>query len=407
MDYVGRDLKGRRGELFAAEDADSPLPDDLERHAEGAFYVWRQSELDEVLSDRARLFSAAYGAKPEGNARPESDPHGELRGTNTLFRAQDAEELSQTFGMSLEAVEDALQACRQGLFEARCCRPRPHLDDKAIVSWNALMISGACRVYQVCGYEEARDLAIGAGEFVFAEMLDSKSGALHRAFREIRGGALAFAEDYAAMTNACVDLYECDFDPRWLERAKSLVAQLRERFEDPERGGFFATEASDSAVIARLRDDYDGAEPSANSLAALALIRLAALLDDGELLEVARRTIESFGAQWTRAPRAMPMMLVAASRFLEADQQIVIVGDREAEETRKLVRIANRRRQPHSVMIALQVDEPLPALLAANAKLKAMLEGAAEKSPIAYVCEDYSCREPVSTGVALEALLTE
>ncbi|EDY83925.1 conserved hypothetical protein [Verrucomicrobiia bacterium DG1235] len=403
--YVARDLQGAAGELFAAEDADSALPDDASKHGEGAFYVWSKAELDGLLGEDAALFASAYDVKAGGNARPESDPHGELKGMNTLMRVASDGELGKRFSLEVSAVRERLGACLGVLFEKRDGRPRPHLDDKALVSWNALMISGACKVYQACGDADALELAKKAAVFLFAEMWDAGEGRFARVYRGGCGEQGGFAEDYAAAAGACLDLYEATFDAVWVERAREVLQQLKLRFWDEQRGGFFATEVGDANVLVRLRDDYDGAEPAASSLAALALLRLAALLDDEKLRVLGRETIEAFGEQWKRSPRAMPLMLVAASRFLESDQQIVVVGDLEAAETRELIACANRWRASFSVLVGVDPAVGLPEVFGGNEKLKAMLEVAEAGKPLVYVCENFACKEPVGSVESLEGIL--
>jgi len=407
VDYVARDLCGADGNLLAAEDADSALAGDLGEHAEGAFYVWRSDEIAEVLGEDADLLSAAYGAKSTGNARPESDPHGELRGTNTLFRARTSRELADSLGLDPEEVRRRLSVASEKLFAVRCKRPRPHLDDKTITSWNALMISGACKVYQIDGYEAALNLAQRAADFLWNEMWDRESSQLSRIYREGLGEAKGFAEDYAAFACACLDLYESSFEELWIERAEKLLAQTSDRFLDTRRAGFFATRADDQGRLPRLRDDYDGAEPAASSMAAIACLRLAAMIDNDALRELGRRTIEAFGQQWKRAPRAMPLMLVAASRFLAGDQQIVVVGPSGAAIVHQLLRTANRQRKPGSVLLFVDSNPRSDSSLLRNQKLQAFRDSVPAGSARAFVCENFVCQEPVSTEQALRALLEQ
>lgn len=196
------------------------------------------------------------------------------------------------------------------------------------------------------------------------------------------------------------------FEPVWLERARVALDQLQRRFGDNERGGFFATEASDGNVLVRMRDDYDGAEPAASSLAALAFLKLAALLDDEGLRVSGRRTIEAFGARWKRSPRSMPLMLVAGSRFLEADQQVVVVGDRESETTRKLLVAANRWwRAPYSVLLFIDREAAVSAVFGLGDRLSAMREATGKCVCQVFVCENFACKETVRSVESLEELL--
>ncbi|MDQ8203381.1 thioredoxin domain-containing protein [Pelagicoccus sp. SDUM812003] len=403
VDYVARDLTGRHGQLLAAEDADSAKPDASGEHGEGAFYVWTKTEINSLLRDEAALFSAAYDIQVAGNAAAESDPHGELRGLNTLRRIPSKQIAVGDVERDEAKVEERLARSRAILFAARAKRPRPHLDDKVVVSWSALMISGGCRVYQATGYEGAYSVARDAANFIFQQLWDEETKTMYRVYREGRGDTMGFAEDYAGMAKACLDLYECDFNPDWIERSQVLLDALTVRFGDAERGGYFASQSGDRSVISRLKDDHDGAEPSASSLAALALLKLAAITDDESKREQARRTIEAFGEQWKGAPRAMPLMLVAATRFLEADQQIVIVGPNGA--TGPLAERANRHRKPFSALIAIDSSAAFPDVFRSNEKLKRMIASVEPGSVRAFVCEGFTCQEPVNTAESLDALL--
>lgn len=404
VDYVSRDLRGNGGQLFAAEDADSALPEDGTKHGEGAFYVWRKEELDTLLGADVELFCAAFDVQANGNARPESDPHGELAGTNTLMRVLSDSELAERFSVDESEVSESIGKSLGILFEVRSRRPRPHLDDKTLAAWSGLMISGACKVYQATGYKKALELAVDASNFLWLNLWNSDRRELRRTYRKGCGDAKGFAEDYAAVACAFIDLYESTFESCWVERARLVVEQLCNRFMDTERGGFFSTEEASHSLV-RLRDDYDGAEPAASSLAAHALMRLAAILDDGDLRKLGRQTIEAFGSQWKQAPRAMAYMLVAASRFLESDQQIVIVGRRNDEKTEALLAASNRFRRPHSVLILADSGKEIPVVLSGNEKLVSMLKATPRGEVLVYVCENYACQEPVQTVAALESLL--
>lgn len=403
--YVARDLLGPEGGIFAAEDADSVLPSDADAHGEGVFYIWSQTELRAILGEKSELFEDAFGVKVGGNARPESDPHGELKGMNTLFRHSSDAELAERFGMSEEEIASNLELSVEKLFKCRESRPRPHLDDKVIVSWNALMVSGACKVYQICGDYASMELARKSAAFLWSEMWAAEDKRFRRSYRGKPGNAFGFAEDYAAAANAFIDVYECAFDTVWLERSLLVVQQLRGRFEDAQRGGFFASESGDPSLIVRLRDNYDGAEPSASSMAAIAMLRLAAIFNDSELRDAGRKTIEAFGEQWSRSPRSMPLMLVAALRFLEGDQQIVIVGDPREDATRELLGIVNRKRKPYSVLVLIDSSQSLPKLFESNASVKAMSEAVDRGRAVAYVCDNYACKAPVTSKQELEKML--
>lgn len=390
--YVGEALRSPDGGLYSAEDADSPLPDQPDKSGEGAFYVWSASELQESLETESyALIKAHFGVKEDGNARSESDPHGDFKQLNVLMRQGSLARSAEQAGVNANEAGPLLKAAMLDLKALRAKRPRPHLDDKILSSWNGFMISGACKAYQSGGGEASLELAARAGGFLFERLYDEGSQTLYRSYRIDRGETEGFAEDYASAALAFIDLYESTGDASWLERSERLLRTLIDRFWDNESGGFFSTAEGDASLIARLKDDYDGAEPSANSLAALALQKLGSILDDEELSDFARRTIEAFRYQWSRAPRSMPLMLVGMLRELRPMQQIVIVSDHEEDGGQRLRAIAFQKRSLHSAVIYLSSRNDW--LRSRNERLAAF---ASSDRATAYVCDRYACQEPVT-----------
>src|SRR5262249_6535431 len=150
--YVRRDMTDKGGGFYSAEDADSLIAADKPEHAEGAYYVWKKTEIDKVLGkDAAELFDRFYGVEEDGNAPRGSDPMGEFKGKNTLIVRMSVEDAAKFFRKPAEEVAKSLADSRKKLFEARAKRPRPHLDDKVITAWNGLMISAYARAAQVLG----------------------------------------------------------------------------------------------------------------------------------------------------------------------------------------------------------------------------------------------------------------
>ncbi|MGH7946994.1 MAG: thioredoxin domain-containing protein, partial [Opitutaceae bacterium] len=324
--YVARELTSPSGGFFTAEDADSPLPaaanpdgpeSDAGRkpaHAEGAFYVWTAEELRTALGDSYTFFAAHFGVEENGNVPAQLDPQGELRGKNILVQRRSLTQAAQQFSLTPEQANEMLLSTLTQVREVRAKRPRPHLDDKLLTANNGLMISALARAQQVLGPGEAIDYlgaARRAAEFVERELYDSKRELLFRAWREGRGAAEGFAEDYAFLIQALLDLYEASFEIRWLQWAERLQMKMDELFWDEEHGGYFNSSASDPHIVLRLKEDYDGAEPSPSSVAAMNLLRLGGLWQDEELRERGRRTIDAFRGQWSRTPHAMPQMLCA------------------------------------------------------------------------------------------------
>ena len=386
LDYVRCDMTSAEGGFFSAEDADSIIPGRTEK-GEGAFYVWTKAEIDAALGDDAAFFDRAYGVVVEGNSPEGSDPHGELTGLNTLIRR----------GPALDAAGEAtLARCRAKLLELRAARARPHLDDKILAAWNGLMISAFARAGMALGEDAYVATAQRAGEFVRRAMW--RDGRLLRSYRE-GPGPEGFADDYAAMTGAALDLYEATGEIAWLQWAVELRGKLDELFLDAANGGYFSVGAEDASILIRMKEDHDGAEPAASSVAARNALRLARMLDDAALEARGMETMRAFAGQLRGMPISMPAMLEALLFSLSRPRQIIIAG----EGAESLARIARQFAEPGTVLLYAD-NGPGQAWLAER------LDFIRSASPVdgkaaAYVCENFTCRLPITDPEELRKML--
>ncbi|HET6408503.1 MAG TPA: thioredoxin domain-containing protein, partial [Chthoniobacteraceae bacterium] len=320
LDYVRRDLTSPEGGFFSAEDADSLLGHGKPEHAEGAFYVWTKAEIESVLGEEAAgIFNRVYGVEADGNSPAGSDPHGELKGKNTLIERMSGTDAAKLFKKTEPEIELLLASARQKLFEVRAKRPRPHLDDKIITAWNGLMISAFARAAQVLDDANYLRSAQKAAKFLRDQMW--KEGALRRSYRQGPSEIPGFAEDYAYLIAGLLDLYEADFDPAHLQWAVELQATMDNVFYDNANGGYFSTSGKDPNVLLRMKEDYDGAEPSPSSIAALNLVKLAQITGDSALRERADKTLAAYAEGLAQMPNAMPQMLCALDAGLNKSRQ--------------------------------------------------------------------------------------
>jgi uncharacterized protein YyaL (SSP411 family) len=292
----------------------------------------------------------------------------------------------------------------------RARRPRPHLDDKIITAWNGLMISALARgavSSAECLSDKSefyREAAVGAAEFVRRELYDEGRGILYRCYRVGRGANEGFAEDYAYLVAGLLDLYEATFEVRWLQWAERLQQTMDALFWDEADGGYFNSRADDASIVLRLKEDYDGAEPSPNSVTAANLLRLAEILHGDALRSRARRTIEALRPRWTSVPQALPEMLCAIERALDVPCQVVVAGDPKKADFRELVAVVRERLGPRRTLLAADGGE-------GQRWLAALLPWIAEMHPLdgraaAYVCVGEACQAPVTTREDLRALLS-
>lgn len=397
LKYVWRDMTHLDGAFFAAEDADSLERPTSFHKEEGAFYVWKQTEIEKLLGSDARLFCDFYGVKPGGNAPKEGDPHGEFRGKNILFEAENIHTVAKMNGLTVREAMEKLEAAREKLFEARQHRPRPHRDEKIIVAWNGLMISAFARAGVALGNTKYSRIAQGAAAFIFTELWDGQN--LKRHFKDGPADVPAFCDDYAALARGCLDLYAATFDISWLQKAETLTERMVELFWDEQGGGFFNS-GEDPHVLVRFKEDYDGAEPSASSLAVEVCARLFHLLGSENWREKAEQTVAAFGERLASIPSAMPLLLRGKMLLDVAPEHIVVAG--EKADAAELLKAAQTGFAPFRTVILLDVRSR-EYFGAEQPFLREMKE--VDGKPAAYVCRNFACQRPVTTADEVQAAL--
>jgi uncharacterized protein len=408
LDYVARDMTAKDGGFLSAEDADSPAVaggGDLghAKNTEGAFYVWTKKEIDAALGDDDEIFDFHYGVQSHGNAPEGSDPQDEFRGKNILIERYTIAETAKQFKKSEDEVRDFLKQTRERLFAIRTKRPRPHLDDKIIAAWNGLMISAYARAAQVLDEPRYLEIATRAAKFLRANLYDEKSKLLFRSYRNGRSAVEGFADDYAFVVQGLLDLYEASFDVEWLKFARQLQETQDRLFLDAKNGGYFTTSGKDASVLLRMKDDNDSAEPAASSVAALNLLRLSRFYDDKQLEDRARKTIDAFGPTLSHFASAMPQMLVAVDFSSSKPRQIVIAGEKDAPGTKALVTEVRRHFLPKTVLLLADGAKGQEYLGERNEAIRAM--SMVDGKSAAYVCENFTCKTPVTDSNQLADLL--
>ena len=407
LHYVEHDLTSPEGGFFSAEDADSLPTANAARKLEGAFYVWPYAEIREVLGeDRLDEFCAVYGVEREGNVSAASDPHGELEGLNVLIQRMEMPEAAERFKRKLENMEHRISDDRSVLLAKRGLRPRPHLDDKILTAWNGLMIGAFARGSQVLGHAPYLRAAQRAATFVRDHLFDAATGELQRSYREGPSGIHGFAADYAFLISGLLDLYEADFDPGWLKWARQLQDTLDLHFWDAARGGYYSTTDKDPAILLRMKEDYDGAEPTPTSVAALNLWRMGQLFHNDVLLDHARHAVRAFSSRLEAQPFAMPLLLSVAA-LLEKPPIHLILHSPHPEHPGLAALLAEVRRRylPQLVVIVI-ADE---AARASFAPRHVVIENlpATVAEPTAYLCENHACQLPVTDPGQLRKMLSE
>jgi hypothetical protein len=401
LGYVSHEMTSPEGGFYSAEDADSLLKHGSQEHAEGAFFVWTQEEIASALeTGETALFSEHYGIRQNGNVDPSSDPHGELTGKNVLMEQFSVSETAGRLGIPEEAAKESLAESRRKLLAIRAQRPRPHLDDKILCAWNGLMISAFARAGAALTDRRFLATAEKAAAFLRTHLSDPISGELYRSWREGKVLTTGFAEDYAFLIQGLLDLYEATFDIAPLQWAAELQTIMDRLFWDEGGGGYFSSPEGDPYLLVRLKDDYDGAEPSANSIAALNLLRLARMLGAPEAEKKAQRIFALSCHTLEKMPAAVPQLLVALEYSLKPGRQIVVAGVRGAADTEALLKAAGQGFHPDQVILFADGG-------AGQLWLTERVSSLAGMKPVngkatLYRCENFTCSAPVTEVESLD-----
>jgi uncharacterized protein YyaL (SSP411 family) len=367
VEYVLRDMRHPEGGFYSAEDADS-------EGTEGKFYCWSIDEIREVCGADADAVIAYFGVTDTGNF---ADPHTGFQANILHVSERNAEPPAE------------VERSKPRLLARRATRVRPGLDDKVLLGWNALMLGALTEAAAAFERDDWMEAARTNARFLLAELRGDDG----RFVRSWRAPYLAYSEDYAALLEALCTLAEFD-DVAWLVEARTVAGELVRLFHDPEGGGFFTTGSDAEQLVVRLKDVFDDATPSANSLAANGFLRLAALTGDTALEEPAVEVLRMLGPSAAAHANGFAHLLAAIERYVTSPAEIAVVGDPLDPRTRALRREVAQRLIPASVTLTGFTDERSPLLAGREAR---------GGVPTAYVCEHYACQQPVTEPEALRA----
>ncbi len=378
LDYVLGEMTDEEGGFYSAQDADSL--DVTDGHSqEGAFYVFSESEINEVLgAEKAQIFNYCYGVMPQGNAA--YDPHGDFSGKNILFGAHSPKEASDKFNRQMSEIQDILMEGHSQLLERRAQRPRPHLDDKVLCDWNGLMIASFAFASRVLGEPQYAKAAGKAADFILKSMV--KDSRLCHRWRTGEAGIQATLEDYAFFIYGLLDLYEATFQKDYLEGAERLADGMIAFFADP-RGGFYMTASDAETLIIRPKEAYDGALPSGNSVAALSLMRLSTLIQKESYNLYAESLLRYFSPNIAHGPGAHCFLLSAQMWQLQGPLEITLEGGLEDSTIAKMLKILYKYYLPFKTL--------------------RLIPGS--NHPRAHICFRGVCKAPIDTLAAFEQQL--
>ena len=374
LDWALREMRGPEGGFCSALDADS-------EGVEGRFYVWSKAELETALAE------AGLAAETEGILEHWGvSGQGNFEGANILHVAGGAEAPSPP----------GLERAREALYELRSKRVWPGLDDKRLLSWNALMIGALADAGAVLGRDDYLEAARQCATFVWERMRDG-DGRLMRSWKDGEARLNAYLEDHAYLLEALLTLYESSLDVTWFDAARKTADAMIERFADPERGGFFITSHDHEELVARSKDADDHPIPSGNSSAALGLLRLAALTGEPSYETHAVSVLRLLARIAGNQPQAVAHLLRALDFHLAPVLEVALVEPAGGDGLADLARVVRSRLRPHMVLAGGSEGIERPELMAG----RAAVDGLAA----AYVCERFACRRPVTAPGELAASL--
>jgi uncharacterized protein YyaL (SSP411 family) len=366
IDWLKTEMLQKEGGFYSALDADS-------EGIEGKFYIWTHRELEEILQDDFVWFANLYNITKEGNWE---------HGYNHLHLTNEVEQTAKALGIHDDNFTDKYKNVIQKLLTARNTRIRPGLDDKILTSWNGLLLKGLTDAYRALGDESIRELATGCGAFLVDKV--TTNGVLKHSYKNGEASITAFLEDYAAVIEGYIGLYQITFDEAWIKHAQILMDYTIANFYDEQEGYFYFTDSEGEALIARKKELFDNVIPASNSIMATNLYVLGKILDREDYATLSDRMLSQMhkilttDVQWVTNWGALYCLRAAPT------PEIVIVGE-NADEIRKDL---DRFFIPNKVVLGTTDSSSLPLL-----QEKTDRNGKA----LIYVCFDKTCQLPVGT----------
>jgi uncharacterized protein len=378
LEYVLRDLASPEGGFFSAEDADS-------EGEEGKFYLWTLDEVTQATGEDADLAIKLFGVKAEGNYF--EPPHGKT-GKNILHFAVPMEQVAAESNMTMDQLIGKLAKITNKLFEAREKIVPPAKDDKVLVDWNGLMIAALARASQILGIPKYLQSATRTADFILKEMKAS-DGKLYHRYAKGEKAVIGFLDDYAYLVFGLLELYEANFDNKYLQDAAELTKTLIAEFWDEKNGGFFLTAKNEDDSVPRLKQTYDGAVPSGNAVALLNLLRLARLSGEPSFEAYANKLLKTFSEEIKMQPLGHTFMLVGLDFVLGPTFNVVLVGAPSDKGTVDMLAALRKNYLPNLTVTMWTPEKGKPTI-------PGVVYEKIEDKTTAYVCRDQTCLPPTN-----------
>ena len=381
LDWMTREMASSEGGFYSAQDADT-------HDGEGYYYSWTPAEVSKVLGEESAAALCEYfGITPEGN----------FDGRTVLSISGSVEKTAQKLGVEVGQVVRTIEDGKKALLKARRDgRNRPAVDDKILSSWNGLAVSAFANASQALQEERYLDAANRCAEFILAKLVKD-DGRLYRRYRDGDVAIDGNLEDYSFLIAGLIDLYEASFDEKWVAASVALAEKMVELLWDGKgSGGFFLTPPG--AELAAIKEGYDGPTPSGNSVAALDLLRLAEFTGRQAFRDKAEKTLRLFAEDMESTPSGYTEMLGAVD-FSLGSREIVVAAPKGTRAADTMVMEIQRRFLPTKILAMTSGEKG--SIMAPLTEGKASLKGV----PTVYICENFSCKAPVTDVSALRAQL--
>ncbi|MEE8074440.1 MAG: thioredoxin domain-containing protein [Candidatus Binatia bacterium] len=382
LDYLLREMFHPQGGFYSTQDADS-------EGVEGIYFVWSRNEVMGILGEEVgEIFCRIYDVSDLGN----------FEGHNILHPILTQEQSAKYFKRSADEIASIITQAKAMLLKEREKRVKPFRDDKILMSWNGLMLSGLADAYEITGAPRYREVAAQTVEFIFAEMF--REGTLLHTYRDGQAKLRCYLDDYALLIAGLLDLYEATLERALLERAVQLAEMMIFEFWDDIDGAFFYTGKSHEELISRSKPAFDGSIPSGNSAATQVLLRLFHYTGKEDYLRRAEKVLRLYYDAVEKQPFGLTAMLCALDYYLEKPKEIVLVGDPEDQVTQEMLRKIQSFYLPNKTLQLVKPGEPL-------GKTSPLLEGKSQidGKSTAYVCQNFTCSSPVTEWDDLKELL--
>ncbi len=383
--YVRSAMTDGEGGFYSAEDADS-------EGVEGKFYLWTKAEIEAVLDEADAAFACEmFGIEKDGNFLDEIE--GRKKGVNIPCLPRSHADAARHFAMTEEALRRRLEAVRETLFHKRSARIHPDRDDKILLDWNGLMIAALAKAGRAFHNDAYCCAAERAAQFILERMRDADGRLLHR-YRKGNAGIAAHLDDYAFFIWGLIELYEATYKEDYLRIACDLAEDMIDRFWDDKAGGLYFTPRSETDLLFRQKEIYDGAVPSGNSVSLANMVRLGMLSMNPLFMDKASELILFFSQTVMASPAGSTHFLAACDLALGPSYEIIVAGRRQSADTQEMLASLDSDYYPHVTVLLHPVDEETSSIksIADFTRNLTPLEGKAT----AYVCERGACRLPTT-----------